>query len=259
VGDNGSRYRRENGAWLPDSAGLSVTETLEGVAAVSEGEVYAVGAGGRVLVRRYGLWSDDAPGLVQVELTAVAADANTIYAVGAGGAWLEKSRRGGQWKVIDTGVTTQTLSALALTVDGTGAALEVVAVGSECTVVSKTSTGFAVLPASMCPAGTSLSAAAFTGSGDLTVAGSDAVVLRRTTSGFAREYLDASSLETVRALVPQSSSLWALTEAGHVYRRSTGWTEYAPFVTTRDLLAGVVDRDEGLFIAGGKGLVWRKP
>ncbi len=259
VGDDGARYRRDNLTWLQDGAGLAVTTALNGVDAVSAGEVYAVGEGGRVLVRRYGTWSDDAPGLTTKALSAVAHDAARLVAVGADGTWLEKVRAGGAWQAVAQTASAQALYAVAVQADVAGAAQEFVAVGADCTVLSKRAGAISLVPVPVCPAGTTLRAAAFTSAGELYVAGSGAVVLKRTASGFTREYLDASTLETVRALVPQGTGVWALLERGQLFRRSTAWAAYAPGVTAADLLGGHVDRDEGLFVVGGRGLVLRRP
>ena len=258
VGEGGARYRRVNGGWLPDTGGLGVTQALTGVAAVSAGEVYAVGLGGRLLVRRYGTWSDDAPGLTAVDLQAVAADTQRTVAVGANGTWLEKPRAGA-WQAVAQTATTRGLYALAMNRDASGAATEVIAVGEGCTVVSKVGETFSLVPGAQCPGGTTLRAATFTSAGELYLGGTGGVILKRTASGFVREYLDAVTQETVRGLTAQGSSVWAMTEQGGLFRRTTAWGAFQPDLTTSDLLAGWNDQDEGLFIVGGQGLVWRKP
>lgn len=258
VGEGGGRYRRVNGGWLPDTGGLAVAQALTGVAAVSAGEVYAVGLAGRLLVRRYGAWSDDAPGLTAADLQAVATDTQRAIAVGASGTWLEKARAG-LWQPVAQPATTRGLFALALNRDATGAAVEAIAVGEDCTVVSKVGATFSLVPVAQCPAGTTLRAAAFTAAGELYLGGTQGVILKRTASGFVREYLDAVTQETVRGLTAQGSSVWAMTERGGLFRRTTAWAAFLPELTTADLLAGWNDKDEGLFVVGGQGLVWRKP
>ncbi len=259
VGQAGARYRRENSTWLDDRAGLAVSEDLTAVAAISSGEAYAAGANGRLLVRRFGTWSDDAPGLTTTNLEGLAYDSTTVYAVGAGGAWFEKSRSGGTWAQVAQTATTENLWGVVVILDTLGHTQEVVAVGSNCTVLSKKNGGFSVVPIAQCPTGSPLYAAAVPSSGELYVGGDPLLVLHRTSSGWTREYLSATSLEQITALVPQGSNLWALTTRGEAYFRVTGWTQFEPDLTSSDLLGGVFDADQGLFIVGARGLVWRTP
>jgi hypothetical protein len=256
VGERGARYRRTNGSWLADGTGFSLGARLNAVTAVSAGEVYAVSDDGQVLVRRYGAWSLDGH-LPATSLQAVVADKRRVAAVGAGGAWLEK-QRGGPWQSLPAG--TRTLYALTQRLDASGAALETIAVGADCAVLTWPVGGDLVeVPVPQCPPGTALRAAAFNSQGDLFVAGEGALVLRRTATGFTREFLDASSLETVRALAAQGTTVWAALERGHLYRRTTTWAAFGGDLTEADLLGAWYDRDEGLFVVGSEGLVWKKP
>jgi hypothetical protein len=259
VGDDGTRVRRENGAWLSDALGAPTTQVLRAVASRGNAESVAVGAAGTILVRRYGTWSDDGAGVTTKELFGVAMDAEKAWAVGDDGTWLEKAP-GSAWGSIGQTVSTKHLRALAVRADGTGKAVEVIAVGADCTVLSKEGTTVTALSVAGCPAGTALLSAAFTASGELFVGGEGGVVFHRTTQGFQREYLGAGTLESVNGLVVQGSSVWALCTAGELYRRTgSTWARYAADVTTDTLNAGVNDAQDGLFLVGGRGLIWRKP
>lgn len=259
VGDDGTRVKRESGAWLPDGVGAQTTQVLYGIAARGPGEAYAVGGAGTVLVRRYGTWSDDAAGVTAKTLRAVTLDSERVVAVGDDGEWLEKTAASAWTRV--TSMTSARLDAVAMRVDAQGKALETVAVGADCTVLSRTGTGaVTVVPVTACPAGTELLAARFSPSGELTIAGTGAVVLKRTTSGFQREYLDSTTLENVKALVFQGTTAWALLEQGKLFRKAgASWARFASDVAVADLNAAYSDTAEGLFIVGSSGLVWRKP
>ncbi|GMU62294.1 MAG: hypothetical protein AMXMBFR34_40570 [Myxococcaceae bacterium] len=260
VGDDGTRLKRESGAWLPDAVGVPTTQALRAVAARSNAEAYAVGGAGTVLARRYGSWSDDAPGVTASALYAVALDAEKAWAVGDDGAWLEKTLAGGQWASLGQAASTQPLRGLAVRADAAGKAAEVVAVGGGCTVLSKVGPAVTVVPVAGCPPGTRLLAAAFTPAGELYVGGEGGVVFHRTTSGFQREYLAAGTLEAVNAFVTQGSTVWALCDSGELFRRTgSTWAAYAVDVTRDALAAGVSDAQEGVFFVGARGLVWRKP
>lgn len=260
VGDDGARMKRESGAWLPDTVGAPTTQALRGVAAKGPAEAYAVGGAGTILVRRYGTWADDGAGVTDKGLNAVALDAEQAWAVGDQGTWLEKTLAGGQWASVGQSASTAHLRALAVRVDGAGKAAEVIAAGDDCAVVSKQGAAVTAVSVAGCPAGTSFTAAAFTASGELYLGGTGGVVFHRTTQGFQREYLGTGTLETVNGLVVQGTSVWALCTAGEVYRR-TGmtWAPYAQDVTAEPLIAGVNDAQDGLFIVGGRGLIWRRP
>jgi len=116
------------------------------------------------------------------------------------------------------------------------------------------------LPVAGCPAGTLLTAVAFTPSGELYVGGEGGVLFHQTTTGFQREYLGAGTLETVNGLAVQGSTVWALCTAGELYRRTGAtWTQVAVDVTTDSLNAGLDDTQDGLFVVGARGLIWRRP
>lgn len=259
VGDDGTRVRRENGAWLSDGLGASTTQPLRAVASRGNAESYAVGGAGTILVRRYGTWSDDAAAVTTKDLYGVAMDAETAWAVGDDGTWLGKVA-GSAWASLGQTATTKHLRGVAVRADGAGKAIEVVAVGADCTVLSKEGTMVTAQAVAGCPAGTALLAAAFTASGELYVGGEGGVLFHRTTMGFQREYLGSGTLESVNGLVVQGSSVWALCTSGELYRRTgTTWAPYATDVTTDTLNAGVNDTQDGLFLVGGRGLIWRKP
>lgn len=258
VGKGGARFRRENATWLDDRQGLALANDLDAVIAISQGEVYAAGTGGHLLARRFGTWFDDAPGLTAKNLEGLAFDADTVYAVGAGGTWLEKPRSGGSWTQVAQSATTEDLWAVVVVGDGLGHTAEVVAVGENCTVLSKKSGAFTLVPVAACPAGSPLYAAAVS-NGELYAAGDPHLIVHRTGTTWAREFFDPNSLEAVTALVPQGSTLWALTPSGGAYQRISSWAQYEPSLVPNDLYGGVYDPDQGLFIVGQHGLVWRKP
>ncbi|MFT3837452.1 MAG: hypothetical protein QM723_10705 [Myxococcaceae bacterium] len=258
VGKGGTRFRRENATWLDDRQGLAVTQDLDAVIAISQGEVYAAGVGGRLLARRFGTWFDDAPGLTTKNLEGLAFDADTIYAVGAGGTWLEKPRSGGAWTVVAQAATSENLWGVVVVGDGLGHTAEVVAVGDNCTVVSKANGAFTLVPVAACPAGGELFSVAVS-NGELYAAGDPHLVVHRVDHNWTREFFDTNSLEAVTALVPQGSTLWALTTSGGAYQRITTWAQFEPKLAPNHLYGGVYDPDQGLFIVGQHGLVWRKP
>jgi hypothetical protein len=142
--------------------------------------------------------------------------------------------------------------------DGQGHTLEVIAVGSNCTVLSKVSGVFSVLPVPACPGTSPLYAAAAIG-GELYVAGDPLLMLHRNGNGWNREFLSNTSLEKITALVPQGSTVWALATHGEVYQRVNSWAQFEPGLTGRELFGGAFDADQGLFIVGANGIVWRKP
>lgn len=255
VGAGGQRLSRQNGVWAADDLGDTTTVTLRGVASDGNDESYAVGDEGVILVRRYGQWSREAEGLTSTRLRAVAMDAEAVWAVGDDGVWLEKPRSGGGWQPVDTGVTAS-LAALAVRRNAAGQALEVVAVGDACTVLSRVGSSVSRVDVPGC-VGDFLSAA-FTSTGDLFIGTSEGQVHLRGGLGFTQQAPGAG--QAVRALVPQGDSVWALCDGGGVYRRGTsGWTAYAKQVTSASLTAGVQAPGYGLFIVGEGGLIWNRP
>ncbi|MEW5741708.1 MAG: hypothetical protein AB1938_22505 [Myxococcota bacterium] len=261
VGDDGARLKRENGAWLSDALGAPTAQPLRAVAARSNAEAWAVGGApqGTILVRRYGTWSDDTPTASLPSLFGVALDSQSVWAVGDEGNWWERTQ-GGEWRSLGQTASVQPLRGVAVRVDGSGKATEVIAVGGDCTVLSKVGADITKLEVAGCPAGTPFFAAAFTPSGELYVGGANGVVFHRTSTGFQREYLGTGTLEHVNAFVTQGTTVWALCESGELYRRTgSTWAPFAVDVTSDALHAGLTDSQEGVFFVGARGLIWRKP
>jgi hypothetical protein len=257
VGDNGARVMRQNNAWSVDALGAATTSSLHGVAARSAGEIYAVGDDGTVLVRRWGTWIAEAQGLTTESLSAVVLDSEHVWALGET-QLLEKNLASAQWRTIALPSGTPPVHALALRKDANGKATELIVAGDDCTTLSKSLTDDTFTPGPACGQRFDISTAAFHSSGDLIVATDSGTIHRRTGATFTLENVPITSLDPIRGLIPDGSSMWAVGEGGHFMRRvATSWMEAAPDVTDGSLNAGVTD-DEGLFVVGNAGLVIRR-
>jgi hypothetical protein len=160
--------------------------------------------------------------------------------------------------VVQHGLTQANLYGLAVVKDSLGHTQEVVAVGDDCTVLSKSAGAFSLVSVAACPASSVLYSAAVSG-GELYLAGDPHLIVHRTGTTWTREFFSTTSLEAVTALVSQGSTLWALTTRGGAYQRIASWGQFEPSLVPNDLYGGVFDPDQGLFIVGQNGLVWRKP
>ncbi len=260
VGDKGARVRRQNGAWLTDELGASTTAALNGVAARSAGEVYAVGDRGTVMVRRWGTWGFEAIGLTAETLEAVALDATRVWALGHS-SLLEKDLLSGAWRVIPLPQGTPITQALALRKDAQGRAIELIIAGLGCSVLRYTPADGQFTPVAAplsCQGVHDLRAAAFLSSGDLVVASSFGGVFRRVGDALTAEPVSGLDSLSFEGLVPDGASMWAVGEAGTVFRRvSSTWVDALPDVTRVVLYAGVKD-EEGLFFVGSGGTVLRR-
>jgi hypothetical protein len=257
VGNNGTRVRRQNGAWSVDALGAATTASLHGIAARSAGEIYAVGEQGTVLVRRWGTWVVEAQGLTTQSLSAVVLDTERAWALGEN-QLLEKNFATGVWRVIPLPAATPLVTSLALRKDANGKALELVIAGHECTALSFSLTDDSFTPGPACGNRFDFSAAAFLSSGDLVLATETGSIHRRTGATFNFENVSGTGIEAFLALVPDGSSMWAIGEGGRMFRRvSTSWTEAVSDVTLNMLNAGVKD-EEGLFVVGTSGVVIRR-
>ncbi len=256
VGDRGGRYTRENGAWVPDSTGVTVQDALTGVAAVSPNEVYAVGDQGQVLVRRFGQWAAEDVGHPEAGLHAVTFDANVITVVGTGGLWLEKNRATGVWRSLPHGFGPINLQALAIRKDTLGRSLETVAVGNNCTIISHVGNAFTRVPVANCTEG--LNAATFTASGALYVAGDSGLMMQRTVTGFALEYPNVGFV-SFSGLAADGETVYAVLRDGSVQRKAASWGPLAQRISDSALYGVTVDSDEGAFMVGAQGTVWRSP
>lgn len=91
LGNKGAFLRRVNSQWSLESLQLSGRTPVAGCASPAGGNLYSIATNGLILRRGGGSWSSDAPGLTNLELTAIAAPgAEEVYAVGAGGVILHR-------------------------------------------------------------------------------------------------------------------------------------------------------------------------
>ncbi|MCS6915473.1 MAG: hypothetical protein RMK29_14635 [Myxococcales bacterium] len=264
VGTTGRIYRVRGTIWQREAQDLT-TVYLGGVwgqGAGAEQEVYAVGAGGRVLHRRKGgTWVIEADGLTTQQLNAVTGAGGAVYAVGDGGTVLRG--QGGTWTVERTPVSANLTAVW-------GAGDEVFALGQRGTVLRRSAGAWHVENIAL----TSEHLAAAWGTvrgGQVTLyaVGNLGTVLRRELATWTQ----LSSRITSRPL----SSVWARS-ADEVYavgagglilrRRGTSplgaWTTEGEGVTHEDLsaVAGWAATREGgeaeVYAVGAAGTILRR-
>lgn len=260
VGDNGTRMRRQNGAWLVDELGVSTTKRLTGVAVRNAGEVYAVGDEGTVLLRRWGTWGADAVGLTTENLKGVAIDPTRAWALGTT-QLLEKDLALGTWRSIPFPAGTPPLEGLALRKDAQGKGVELAFAAARCLVVSyepNSGQWSSVTGPSNCITTQDFLAVGFLSSGDLIAASETRAFFRRSGGSFVAENVLGQEPVRIHALVADGSSMWAAGEGGALHRRvTTTWSEVQPALM-QNTLYGAVKDDEGLFFVGMGGAVLRR-